>query len=154
MNLRAKILIFSLTIGATAFVLAGLSAGTLYLTARDRDRLNLVRLIDRDIRDAETLATEILIDGGERPFRQWQILFKELSDHIDGLRDLPNVSPGSVEELQGRLQALDRAFDPHFPGRRGTGHAHPVDLGGAGADQQRRPDLPYRGGRGARPCRP
>lgn len=110
MNLRAKILIFSLTIGATAFVLAGLSAGTLYLTARDRDRLNLVRLIDRDIRDAETLATEILIDGGERPFRQWQILFKELSDHIDGLRDLPNVSPGSVEELQGRLQALDRAF--------------------------------------------
>lgn len=110
MNLRAKILIFSPTIGATAFVLAGLSAGTLYLTARDRDRLNLVRLIDRDIRDAETLATEILIDGGERPFRQWQILFKELSDHIDGLRDLPNVSPGSVEELQGRLQALDRAF--------------------------------------------
>lgn len=110
MNLRAKILIFSLTIGATAFVLAGLSAGTLYLTARDRDRLNLVRLIDRDIRDAETLATEILIDGGERPFRQWRILFKELSGHIDGLRDLPNVSPGSVEELQGRLQALDRAF--------------------------------------------
>lgn len=110
MNLRAKILIFSLTIGATAFVLAGLSAGTLYLTARDRDRLNLVRLIDRDIRDAETLATEILIDAGERPFRQWRILFKELSGHIDGLRDLPNVSPGSVEELQGRLQALDRAF--------------------------------------------
>lgn len=111
MNLRAKILAFSLTIGATAFVLAGLSAGTIYFSARDRDRLNLVRTIDRDIRDAETLATEILIDGGERPYRQWQILYQEISGDIDGLLALPSVSPGTVQELQSRLQAMDRAFE-------------------------------------------
>lgn len=111
MNIRAKILAFSLTIGATAFVLAGLSAGTIYLVARDRDRLNLVRTIDRDIRDAETLATEILIDGGERPYRQWQILYDEVSDDIEGLRTLPSMSSGAIQELQSRLQAMDRAFE-------------------------------------------
>lgn len=110
MNFRTKILAFSLTIAATAFVLAGLSAGSIYLTARDRDRLNLVRMIDRDIRDAETLATEILIDGGERPYRQWQVLYASLSEQIDLLEGLPTVSPGGIQELQSRLQAMDRAF--------------------------------------------
>lgn len=110
MNLRTKILGFSLTIAATAFVLAGLSAGSIYLTARDRDRLNLVRTIDRDIRDAETLATEILIDGGERPYRQWQVLYTSLSKQIDLLQGLPTVSAGGIQEFQTRLQAMDRAF--------------------------------------------
>lgn len=111
MDLRSKILAFSLTIGGIALVLAGLTAGTVYLIAQDRERLERVRMLDVAIRDTDALATEILLDGGERPFEQWKRLAALLSTHIEGLRGLPSVSAGVVAELHSRVESIDGAFE-------------------------------------------
>lgn len=111
MDLRSKILSFSLTIGGIALVLAAMTGGTVYLIAQDRERLERVRMLDIAIRDTETLATEILLDGGERPFQQWKLLASMLSAHIEGLQGIPSVSSGVVAELHSRVDAIDGAFE-------------------------------------------
>ena len=111
MDLRSKILAFSLTIGGIALLLAGITAGTVYLIAQDRERLERVRLLDMAISDTETLATEILLDGGERPYLQWKLLAAQLSTHIEGLQDIPWVSSGVIAELHSRVDALNGAFE-------------------------------------------
>lgn len=111
MDLRSKILTFSLTIGGIALMLAGMTAGTVYLIAQDRERLERVRMLDVAIRDTESLATEIMLDGGERPFQQWKLLASLLSAHIEGLQGIPSVSSGVVAELHSRVDAIDSAFE-------------------------------------------
>lgn len=111
MDLRSKILVFSLTIAGVAVLLAGLTGSTVYLIAQDREQLDRVRLLDIGIRDTDTLASEILLDGGERPYEQWRFLASMISANIEGLQGLPSVSPGLIEELHSRLEAVDRAFE-------------------------------------------
>lgn len=111
MDLRSKILAFSLTIGGIALMLAGMTAGTVYVISQDRERLERVRMLDIAIRDTETLATEVLLDGGERPYQQWKLLASLLTAHIEGLRGIPSVSSGVIAELHSRVDALDGAFE-------------------------------------------
>ncbi|MEQ9330594.1 ATP-binding protein [Thalassobaculum sp.] len=110
MTFRTKVLAFSLTIGTLAAVLATLVGVNVHLIVRDNERLGQVLKINANIRSAEALASEILLSGGERPHRQWRLLSESLSRDLSGLQTLPFATPGLIEELDTRLQSMDRAF--------------------------------------------
>jgi|GEM_PF-931345 len=110
MTFRAKALAFSLSIGVLATVLAVVVSLSIHLIVRDDDRLNRVVRLGSDIRNAETLASEILLGRGDRARQQWKLLAENLRKDLRGLIDLPFATQGLVDELASRVASMDRAF--------------------------------------------
>lgn len=110
MSFRSKALLFSLAVALVAMLLAGLVAASIRIVVDDNDRMERIARFSDRVRDAETLASEVLLGGGERPLHQWQLLSDTLRDHLEGL-DGPSLDQtGLRAELQSRLLAMDRAF--------------------------------------------
>ncbi len=110
MTLRARASLFSLFIIVIALLLAGLMAASIQLV-RDIDaRAAKVSRLRADIILAETLTTEVLLDGGRRPVAQWQLLSGAIKTELDRTDGMLGRLPGLRDEMVSRIEVMDQAF--------------------------------------------
>jgi len=111
MTFRQKAIGFSAAVVFIVGILVALMGLSIQLSTENEERQEQVNTFSSGLRNAEVLATDLLLSGGERPLTQWRILSQRLTEQLEDDTKLVPLSAGLRRELNTRLDSMDKAFE-------------------------------------------